>query len=71
VSAITPPPKPILRYGELQQWLQENGISERKLSNLLALQIIKAYHLGTGRALYNAAEVQRDVLGKLETKTTT
>ena len=63
----TTPPKPHLRYGELKQWLQENGITEYYLKELLNSGVIKIIHLkNNGRGFYNARQIKRDVLDLLD-----
>ena len=62
----TTPPKPHLRYAELREWLQANGVSQYKLKSLLAQGVIKANYIGGGCAYYNADQIKRDVLDALD-----
>jgi len=62
----TAAPKPHLRYSELRDWLQTNGVSEHKLKGMLTSGFIKAVYLNGGRAYYNADQVKRDVLDPLD-----
>jgi hypothetical protein len=62
----TPSPKPHLRYAELKEWLQANGVSGYKLRSLLAQRIIKPNFVGGGTAYYNADQIKRDVLDPLD-----
>jgi hypothetical protein len=62
----TSAPGPHLRYAELRQWLQENGVSEYKLRSMLALGVIQSKIVAGGKAYYNADQVKRDVLDQLD-----
>jgi hypothetical protein len=62
----TSPPKPHLRYSELKDWLQENGVSLYKLKILLNQGVIKPNYVGGGSAYYNADQIKRDVLNQLD-----
>lgn len=62
----TPSPKPHLRYAELKEWLQANGVSGYKLRSLLAQGIIIPQFVGGGYAYYNADQIRRDVLEAIE-----
>ena len=62
----TTPPKPHLRYAELKEWLQANGVSQYKMKSLLSQGVIKANHIGGGCAYYNADQIKRDVLDALD-----
>ena len=64
----TPSPKPHLRYAELKEWLQANGVSRYKLLSLLEQGIIKPNFVGGGTAYYNADQVKRDVLDALDSE---
>lgn len=62
----TSAPKPHLRYAELKDWLQTNGVSHYKLRSLLSQGVIKTSYVGGGTAYYNADQVKRDVLDALD-----
>jgi predicted transcriptional regulator len=62
----TSPPKPHLRYAELKDWLQKNGVSHYKLRSLLNQGVIKTNYVGGGTAYYNADQIKRDVLDALD-----
>jgi hypothetical protein len=55
-----------LRYAELKDWLQENGVSHYKLRSLLNQGVIKTNYVGGGTAYYNADQIKRDVLDRLD-----
>jgi predicted transcriptional regulator len=62
----TSAPKPHLRYTELKDWLQKNGVSHYKLRSLLNQGVIKTNYVGGGYAYYNADQIKRDVLDHLD-----
>jgi hypothetical protein len=55
-----------LRYAELKDWLQKNGVSQYKLRTLLNQGVIKTIYVGGGTAYYNADQIKRDVLDRLD-----
>ena len=65
----TSPPKPHLRYADLKEWLQANGVSHYKVRSLISQGVIKTQHVNGGRAFYNADQVKRDVLDHLDYET--
>ena len=62
----TTAPKPHLRYAELREWLQANGVSQYKLRSLLTQGVIKSNYVGGGYAYYNADQIRRDVLDPMD-----
>jgi len=62
----TPAPKSTLRYGDLVEWLRENGIGKHTVEKLVANGTIKANTLVRGgAAFYSADQVKRDVIDKV------
>ena len=64
---MIPAPKDTLTYGELREWLRLNGVGDTRFRKLLANGVIERRHvpINGGRALYDADQIKRDVLGCL------
>jgi hypothetical protein len=60
------PTKEFLRYGDVVNWLDGEGISIRELRKLLEIGLIKGRPLRPdGRNYYFRSEIQRDVFEKV------
>ena len=60
------PTKEFLRYGDVVNWLDEEGISIRELRKLLEIGLIKGRPLRPeGRNYYFRSEIQRDIFSKV------
>lgn len=60
------PPKPLLKWGEMIEWLKANGVRETETRRYLAAGKIKPRTLPPSQVRhYSAAEIQREILDPL------
>jgi hypothetical protein len=62
----TKAPAALLRYENLKEWLEANGVPEHKIRHLIAQGTIQGHCMPAGEMLYDAVQVRRDVLDPLE-----
>lgn len=62
-----PPPKPLLKWGEMIDWLRANGVRRREAISYVNSGKIKARVLPPSQVKhYSAAEIQREILDRLQ-----
>jgi hypothetical protein len=62
-----PAPKPLLKWGEMIEWLRANGVRKDEVLRYIGAGKIKARTLPPSNVRhYNVAEIQREVLDKLQ-----
>jgi hypothetical protein len=62
-----PPPKPLLKWGEVIDWLRANGVRRKEAIRYFTTGKIKARTLPPSKVRhYSAAEIQREILDQLQ-----
>jgi predicted site-specific integrase-resolvase len=62
-----PPPKPLLKWGEMIDWLKANGVRRAEARRYIAAGKIKPRTLPPSQVKhYSAAEIQREILDQLQ-----
>ena len=62
-----PPPKPLLKWGEMIDWLRANGVRRTEALKHIAAGKIKARTLPPSHVKhYSAQEIQREILDHLK-----
>jgi hypothetical protein len=62
-----PAPKPLLKWGEVIEWLVANGVRRKRAIRCFTTGKIKGRSLDpSGAKFYSAAEIQREILDKLK-----
>lgn len=60
------PPKPLLKWGEMIEWLKANGVRKSEALRYIAAGKIKGHTLPPSMVRhYSAAEIQREILDAL------
>jgi hypothetical protein len=63
---IVPPPHPLLKWGEMIEWLRANGLRKDEVISFLAAGKIKPRTLPPSHVRhYSADEIQREILDPL------
>ena len=63
---IQPAPKPLLKWGEMMEWLTANGLRASEIRAYYRSGKIRAHTLPPSAVKhYSAAEIQREILDQL------